>query len=126
MKIESIGEVCLLTHNVPRLADFYRNLLGLEPGGDASDETHQFILTEGTALTVMRDDGPRTGAAYTGQSAALAFTVPDMDAAYRRVTALGAPIIEPPTVRPWGAVNMSFRDPDGSAVYFRSFPKEEQ
>lgn len=121
MKIESIGEVCLLTGNVPRLADFYRHLLDLEPGGDASDGMHQFILSEGTALTVMWDDAPRTG-----QSAALAFTVPDMDAAYQRVTALGAPIIEPPTVRPWGAVNMSFRDPDGNAVYFRSFPKENQ
>ena len=37
--------------------------------------------------------------------------------------ALGAPIVEPPTQRPWGAVNMSFRDPDGNVVYLRSFPK---
>lgn len=117
MKIERIGEVCLLTHDVARLAGFYRELLGAVPGGDAEDGTHQFVLAGETALTVMRDDSPRSG-----QSAALAFTVADMDAACRRVLAMGAEIIEPPTVRPWGAVNMSFRDPDGNVVYFRSFP----
>lgn len=28
-------------------------------------------------------------------------------------------IIEPPTKRPWGAVNMSFYDPDNNVIYFR-------
>ena len=31
-------------------------------------------------------------------------------------------IIEPPAKRPWGAVNMSFYDPDGNVIYLRSFP----
>lgn len=31
---------------------------------------------------------------------------------------------EPPTQRPWGARNMSFLDPDGNLITFRSFPKE--
>ena len=37
-----IGEVCLLTNDVPRLASFYRQLLGVEES--SSDETHQVIL----------------------------------------------------------------------------------
>lgn len=115
-----IGEVCLLTRDVPRLAAFYRALLDVPPGGDQQDQEHQFVLTGETSLTVMRDAGPPGG-----QSAALAFTVEDMDRAYRRVQELGAEIIEPPTVRPWGAVNMSFRDPDGNAVFFRAFPQGE-
>lgn len=115
-----IGEVCLLTRDVPRLAAFYRALLDVPPGGDQEDQEHQFVLTEETSLTVMRNPGPPGG-----QSAALAFTVEDMDRAYRRVLALGGEIMEPPTVRPWGAVNMSFRDPDGNAVFFRAFPAEE-
>ena len=39
-----IGEVCLLTNDVPRLASFYRQLLGVEES--SSDETHQFILAQ--------------------------------------------------------------------------------
>ena len=53
----------------------------------------------------------------------LAFTVDDIDKEYRRVVSLGAEVIEPPAVRPWGAVNMRFADPDGNIVYLRSFPK---
>lgn len=34
---------------------------------------------------------------------------------------LGAEVIEKPTVRPWGAVNMSFYDPDRNVIYLRSF-----
>ncbi len=37
-----IGEVCLMTRDVIRLADFYRQLLGIE--GECSDPVHQFIL----------------------------------------------------------------------------------
>ena len=48
-----IGEVCLLTNDVPRLAAFYKQLLGVENG--SNDETHQFIISEGTALTVYND-----------------------------------------------------------------------
>jgi len=114
-----IGEVCLLTRDVPRLAEFYRKLLGVEPGGDREDPEHQFVLTEETALAVMWAEGP-----FEGRNAVLAFTVEDMDAAYARVLELGAEIIEPPTERPWGAVNMSFRDPDGSTVYLRKLVKE--
>ena len=46
-----------------------------------------------------------------------------MEKAYEKVLALGAQVIEPPTKRPWGAVNMSFYDPDNNVIFFRSFPK---
>ena len=38
----TIGEVCLLTNDVPRLAAFYKQLLGVENGSD--DETHRVLL----------------------------------------------------------------------------------
>lgn len=114
MKIGRIGEVCLLTGDVVRLADFYRSLLGLE--GENKDPVHQFLLAEETAFTVMRDDSHRSG-----QNVELAFTVENMDEALKRVRELGAQIVQEPVRQPWGAVNMSFRDPDGNLVYFRSF-----
>lgn len=36
-----IGEVCLLTNDVQRLAAFYKQLLEIE--NDSNDETHQFL-----------------------------------------------------------------------------------
>ena len=112
MRVTEVGEICLLTRDVIRLAGFYRELLGLE--GENADPVHQFLIREGTALTVMQDEGERSG-----QSAALAFTVEDIEVACARVKELGGEVAEPPTKRPWGAINMSFRDPDGNLVYFR-------
>ena len=43
---------------------------------------------------------------------------------YRKLQALGVRIIEPPTKRPWGAVNMSFYDPDNNVIYFRQLQEE--
>ncbi len=114
-----IGEVCLLTNDVKRLAAFYKQLLETENGSD--DEIHQFILTEETALTVYNDGTVKNN---QNQNICLAFTVDDMERAYETVLALGAQVIEPPTKRPWGAVNMSFYDPDNNVVFFRNFPME--
>ena len=71
-------------------------------------------------LTVYNDgrQGNRTG-----QNMCIAFTVDDIDKEYQKSSILRRGVIEPPAVRPWGAVNMSFADPDGNVVYLRSFPK---
>ena len=113
-----IGEVCLLTNDVPGLASFYRQLLDVEES--SSDETHQFVLAEETALTVYNDGTHKNN---QNQNICLAFTVDDIDKAYEKLLSLGARIIEPPAKRPWGAINMSFYDPDNNMVYLRSFPK---
>ena len=114
-----IGEVCLLTNDVPRLAAFYKQLLGVD--NDSNDETHQFILSEETALTIYNDGTAKNN---RNENICLAFTVDDMEQEYEKVKALGAKVIEPPAQRPWGAVNMSFYDPDNNIIYFRSFPEK--
>lgn len=111
-----LGEVCLLTNDVIRLADFYKKLLSVENGSD--DSAHQTIIAEETMLTVYNDGSVKNN---TNQNICLAFTVDDIDAEYGRLLSMGAKIIEPPTLRPWGAKNMSFYDPDGNVVYLRSF-----
>ncbi len=93
----------------------------METGND--DETHQFIISEGTALTVYNDGTVKNN---RNQNICLAFTVDDMDGEYAKVLTLGAEIIESPTKRPWGAINMSFYDPDNNMVFFRSFPRNEK
>lgn len=114
-----IGEVCLHSNDVIRLAAFYKELFGIDNG--SSDPVHQFLICEETTLTVY-NDGKRKN--NENQNISLAFTVEDMDAAYRKIMELGAEIIKKPTARPWGAVNMSFYDPDGNVIFFRCFPKE--
>lgn len=111
-----IGEVSLLTNDVIRLANFYKKLLETDNGSD--DEVHQTIISEETMLTIYNDGTEKNN---QNQNICLAFTVDDIESEYKKVLALGAEIIEPPTKRPWGAVNMSFYDPDNNIIYLRSF-----
>lgn len=115
-----IGEVGLLTGDVVRLADFYKKLLGIDNG--SKDTVHQTLIGEETMLTVYNDGSEKNN---MNQNMCLAFTVDDMEKAYDKVVSLGAKIIEPPTVRPWGAINMSFYDPDGNTIYLRSFSETD-
>ena len=115
-----LGEISILTDDVPRLAAFYKALLGVDNGSE--DPVHQTIIARETMLTVYNDGQPKPA----GQRHCLAFTVEDVCAEHERLLGMGVDIIDPPTTRPWGAVNMSFRDPDGNAVYLRSFPRTSQ
>jgi len=111
-----IGEVCFLTRDVVRLADFYKELLGVENGSD--DEVHQTLLAEETMLTVLLDEAAESS---SHPGICLAFTVEDLDRYYGKVVAMGAEILQPPTARPWGVINMSFLDPDRNTIYLRQF-----
>lgn len=116
-----LGEVSLLTNDVTKLADFYKALLEIE--NNSNDEVHQTIIAEETMLTIYNDGSVKNN---KNQNMCIAFTVEDMEKEYRKVLKLGAEIIEKPTKRPWGAINMSFYDPDGNVIYFRSFSTDNE
>ena len=116
-----IGEVGLLTNDVCRLADFYKRLLGIENGSD--DPVHQCLIAEETTLTIYNDGTAKNN---QNQNICLAFTVEDIEQEYQKVLALGAKVLEGPTKRPWGAINLRFCDPDNNPIFFRSFPREEE
>lgn len=111
-----IGEVGLLTNDVRKLSDFYKKLLNVDNNSD--DEIHQTIISGGTTLTVYNDGTVKNN---SNENICLAFTVEDIEFEYQKVKSLGCEIIEEPTVRPWGAINMSFYDPDKNIIYLRSF-----
>lgn len=113
-----VGEVCLLTGDVIRLSNFYKMLFHIDNCSD--DKVHQFIISEETTLTVYNDGMERK---KNSQNVCIAFTVDNVDIEFERLKTLGVKIVDPPTVRPWGAKNMSFLDPDNNLVTFRSFPK---
>ena len=88
---------------------------------DSDDDIHQYIISEGTTLTVYNYGTVKNN---QNQNICLAFTVDDIESEYRKLQALGVRIIEPSTKRPWGAVNMSFYDPDNNVIYFRQLQEE--
>lgn len=114
-----IGEVCLLTNDVVRLSNFYKIVFNID--NNCNDDIHQFILSEETTLTIYNDGTLREN---NLQNICLAFTVDDVDSEFERLKTLGVEIVEPPTMRPWGAKNMSFFDPDKNLIIFRSFPNK--
>lgn len=111
-----LGEVCLLTGDVIRLANFYRQLLDLPEG--SGDPVHQMLIAEEPMLTIFNDGQPHSA---DRSPITLAFTVEDIEAVYDKLLSLNATILEPPTKRPWGATNMVIQDPDGNTIYLRSF-----
>lgn len=114
-----VGEVCLLTSDVIRLSSFYKTLFNIDNSSD--DDVHQFIISGETTLTVYNDGIERK---INHHNICIAFTVDDVDAEFERLKALGVDIIDPPTMRPWGARNMSFLDPDNNLIVFRCFPEQ--
>ena len=111
-----LAEVCLLTNNVLRMAEFYKAVLNTT--SDSDDEVHQEIFTNGTTLTIYNDGNEKNN---SNQNMCIAFTVESVDDEFERLKQLGVDILEPPITRPWGARNMHFCDPDGNHIYFRSF-----
>ena len=114
-----IGEVGLLTNDVPRLAAFYKQLLEIE--NDSNDKTHQFIITEETTLTIYNDGTEKNN---QNQNICLAFTVDDIEKEYEKVLAMGVKIIEGPTKRPLGCNYKELYDPDNNMIFFRVFQKQ--
>ncbi|KNY25845.1 VOC family protein [Pseudobacteroides cellulosolvens] len=115
-----LAEVCLLTNDVLRMAEFYKAVLNTT--SDSDDEIHQVIPISGTGTTLtIYNDGKEKN--NSNQNMCISFTVEDVDIEYERLKRLGVNIIEPPITRPWGARNMHFCDPDGNHIYFRSFSK---
>jgi len=111
-----IGEVCLNTNDVVKLANFYKELLEIE--NSSNDEGHQILISEETQFTIYNDGSKKNN---NNRNICLAFTVDDVEKEYQKLLEMGAEIIEMPTKRPWGTTNMSFYDPDGNVIYFRSF-----
>mgnify|MGYP000867914413 CR=1 FL=1 len=115
-----LGEICLQTNDVLKMAEFYKMLLKVD--NKSRDEIHQAIIAEETMLTIYNDGIKKDN---HNHNISIAFSVDDVDKEYERLLALGVEIIEGPKTRPWGARNMSFYDPDRNTIYLRSRPGSE-
>ena len=112
--------VCLITQDVPRLHNFYQDVLQVQAEGDAN-----FVAFEpvGVPLTLFHKESMEQMAPGSMQgagigNAVLEFEVEDVDEEYARLLELNIPIVKPPTTQPWGLRSVWFRDPDGNIVNF--------
>ncbi len=115
-----LAAVGLITDDVPRLRAFYEAVLQRAAQGD---DQYCYFQTETFQLSIGSTSGTEgmapgsTRGTGTGRCV-LEAQVEDADEEYRRVLALGAPIVMPPTTQPWGLRAVWFRDPDGNVVDF--------
>jgi catechol 2,3-dioxygenase-like lactoylglutathione lyase family enzyme len=115
--------VALTTEAFDRLADFYREGLGLEPAHVwPEDQGRALVLDMGKATLEVFDekqaqtvDQIEVGRRISGQIR-FALQVPDLDAAMKRLLTHGAVVVHGPVVTPWGDKTVRFQDPDGIQI----------
>ena len=117
MKFEGI---CLITNNVPVLADFYTKVLGVKVDGD---DVHVDLNTEGANISIFSAEGMERMAPLSTQGAGygsftIGFEVKDVDAEYDRLKTFDVDFIMLPTTHPWGCRSFWFKDPDGNIIDF--------
>jgi catechol 2,3-dioxygenase-like lactoylglutathione lyase family enzyme/predicted ester cyclase len=118
--VKRFNGICIISRDVQRLCDFYRDVLETSPeGGDF----FAVLPVAGAALTLFAEQGmeemaPKSmlGAGKGGYT--IEIEVEDVDREHQRLTVLGVPIVKPPTTQPWGRRSVWFRDPDGNLVNF--------
>ena len=111
----------IVTDDVQRLATFYASLVRTTvalndyyvevPAGPASVGFSRRRFTEYREAQAARD-----GLAPRKAEIILDFLADDVDAEYRRITALGVDWVMPPATQPWGNRAMIFRDPEGTLI----------
>lgn len=118
-----VNGICLITEDVPRLAEFYQKVLQTKT--DIND-IHVDIAVDGGGIVIYSRSAAEEDMGFdfnkhngTGMFK-FSFIVEDVDAEYERLKSLKMDIefVALPTTYPWGARSMHFRDLDGNIVCF--------
>ncbi len=121
-----------LPHNDPEASlAFYRDILGFEVRNDVGYNGMRWITVgppdqPGTSIVLyppaaspgVTDEEKRTIAEMMakGTYAILLLATQDVDAAFERIQAGGAEIVEEPTNQPYGVRDCAIRDPAGNLI----------
>ena len=115
-------------HDPDRALAFYRDALGFEVRNDVAREHFRWITLAAASqpgveivLTNYVNGGPGDGDALAallakGALNGVHFHADDLDAAFERVRAWGAEVVQEPDERPWGVRDCAVRDPAGNLV----------
>jgi predicted enzyme related to lactoylglutathione lyase len=110
--------ICLVSEDVPKLADFYARLLGVSAEGD---ETFTSLSVAGAELSIFAASGmeamaPGSMSGAGRGSFTIEIQVDDVDETFDRVRPVAAGIVKPLTTQPWGRRSVWLRDPDGNII----------
>jgi uncharacterized glyoxalase superfamily protein PhnB len=121
-----------LPHDAPEASlAFYRDAIGFEVRldvgagkmrwitvGPADDTATAIVLAPPAVDPGITDDERRTiaGMMAKGTYAMLLLATKDLDAAFAKLQASGAEIVEEPTEQPYGIRDCSVRDPAGNMI----------
>lgn len=115
-------------HDADLAIKFYRDTLGLELRNDVANEGYRWVTVGAAAqpgveivLTNYVNGSPADGDVVAGLLAKGAlngvhFHADDLDAAFAKIKAAGAEIVQEPTDQPWGVRDCALRDPSGNLV----------
>jgi catechol 2,3-dioxygenase-like lactoylglutathione lyase family enzyme len=108
--------ICIHTHNVPRLVDFYSRVLGLKAEGD----DHHSVFNEVKLAIWNPGYIEEVKAKLDERYLTLMFRVESTDVEYQRLKHLDFFILftSEPADYPWGCRAFGFKDPDGNNIDF--------
>jgi lactoylglutathione lyase len=120
--INHIALITILTDDIPRLAAFYRDVLGFAVKTDLGGYVefhHDGVRFALCARSILRDaSGHESYAeAHHGQAFELAFPCAEpaeVDRMYAEILTQGATPVHAPADMPWGQRTAMFADPDGN------------
>jgi uncharacterized glyoxalase superfamily protein PhnB len=120
---------CFVQVRDPDLAlAFYRDALGMETRNDVARGDFRWITLGSPAqpnvaiiVTNYLNGGPDDGdmiAALIAKGAlnGVHFQTDDLDAAFEKIRASGADVVQEPQDQPWGARDCAVRDPSGNLI----------
>ena len=120
---------CFVQVHDPDIAlAFYRDTLGLEVRNDVANEGFRWITVGSAAqpgvsivitnyLNGSPDDNDMIAALIAkGALNGVHFRADDLDAAFAKIRAAGAEIVQEPTEQFWGTRDFAVRDPSGNMV----------
>jgi uncharacterized glyoxalase superfamily protein PhnB len=113
---------CVLVRDIEHLADFYREVLQVEPqwtGPYAEYATGPAIFCLWSVDAYAQLAGTRFLPKSETSSVMLEFEVEDVDAEYIRLgqsTRITAEFVLPPTTMAWGNRSIYLRDPEGNLI----------
>ena len=120
---------CFVQVHDPDIAlAFYRDTLGLEVRNDVANEGFRWItvgsaVQPGVSIVITNylngspDDNDMIAALIAkGALNGVHFRADDLDAAFEKVRAAGAEIVQEPTEQFWGTRDFAVRDPSGNLV----------
>ena len=112
---------------------FYRDVLGLEVRNDVGYEGMRWVTVGSPgqpAIDIVleppladpnaseSDKRAASDLLTKGMLRAVLFSTPDVDAAFERIRASGAEVIQEPMDQPYGVRDCAFRDPAGNLIRF--------